>query len=103
MKIYNKLIRDKIPEVMDKKGLIYKTRVLTPQEYLIALKTKLDEEVAEYKKDENLEELADIVEVVDHLAQALGGNFDDVLKIKARKVLERGGFEKRLFLEYVNE
>lgn len=58
---YNKLIRDKIPEIIAAQGEQAITHVATPEEYAMKLKEKLGEEVAEYLKDGNAEELADIL------------------------------------------
>ena len=63
MKTYNKLVRDKIPEIMLASGVKPVTKTLNPEEYTLFLEKKLDEEVAEYHKDKNVEELADILEV----------------------------------------
>ena len=67
------------------------------------LRKKLSEEVKEYLEDPCKEELADIIEVIDALAQSEGFTLPDILKIKKRKKEERGGFTDRLFLESVTE
>ena len=64
MKIYNKLVRDKIPELIESDGKKCVTHILSEKEYITALETKLDEEVAEYHADKNLEEMADVLEVL---------------------------------------
>ncbi|MDD3669619.1 MAG: nucleoside triphosphate pyrophosphohydrolase [Alphaproteobacteria bacterium] len=99
--VYRKLVRDRIPEIIAGRGECPQTRVLSDDDFKAALVRKLDEEVAEFKTDRNLEELADILEVVDALAGTLNGTFADVLKIKRAKRSQRGGFEKKLFLEQV--
>lgn len=101
MKRYDKLIRDKIPEVIAADGKSCKTRVLHDDEYRQHLKTKLQEEVDEFTKTPCIEEIADILEVLEYLAKCLGADMGDVEAIKRVKKEERGGFEKRLFLEYV--
>lgn len=101
MKRYDKLIRDKVPEVIAADGKKHKTRVLSEaelQKYLIA---KLHEEVAEFEKQPSVEEIADIVEVLKALAMQLGSSMDEVEQVRIEKHRKRGGFEKRLFLEYV--
>ena len=67
---YNKLVRDKIPEIIRQQGEIPNCRILDQKEYLYFLEQKLDEEVGEYHRDQNVEELADILEVVFSLADA---------------------------------
>ena len=64
MKVYNKLVRDNIPEIMIQNGAKPVTRILTDEEYLIELNKKLLEEVKEYLESENIEEIADIEEVL---------------------------------------
>ena len=64
MKVYNKLVRDKIPDIIKAEGRTVKTRVLNDEEYRVELNKKLQEEVKEYLDDNNVEELADIVEVI---------------------------------------
>ena len=98
-KIYNKLVRDKIPEIIKANGDSCKTEIINDDiAYLTALQRKLDEEIAEYHNDDTIEELADIVEVVYALVKAHGiskEHFDSFREDKAR---EKGGFEKRVYL-----
>lgn len=98
MTVYNKLVRDKIPEMIENSGETAYTRILDQQEYLIHLEQKLDEEVKEFHRDRNLEELADIMEVVYALAEAMGESKQELLRSYQRKNDERGGFSKRIFL-----
>ena len=70
VKIYNKLVRDKIPEIIESDGKICKTEILSDEEYLKMLDAKLDEELAEYHKDQNIEELADLIVVIYAAAKA---------------------------------
>lgn len=72
MKVYNKLVRDKIPEIIDADKKTCKTRILSKEEYIAALEDKLNEEVAEYQADKNLEEMADILEVLRAICVARG-------------------------------
>ena len=101
MKIYNKLVRDKIPEIIEQDGKACIVRVLNDEEYLKALDEKLDEELCEYHKDQNVEELADLLEVVYAAAEARGYSREMLGKIRAQKVEKRGGFHNRFFLESV--
>ena len=95
--VCNKLVRDKIPAIINAQGKKANTRILNDAEYLRALEVKLDEEVSEYHKDRNLEELADILEVVYALAGITGGR-EELERIYAKKHVERGGFAKRIYL-----
>src|SRR3989344_2818332 len=100
MKVFRKLIRDRIPEIMAAKGERAVTRVLDDAQFLPALEKKLLEEVQEMRLGENkAEEIADIYEVLDALIQARGLSKDGIMKLKEQKRAERGGFEEKLFLE----
>ena len=96
---YNKLVRDKIPQIIRNSGHTPITRVLDDAEFLACLENKLDEEVAEFHRDNNVEELADILEVVYALAEADGYSREDLNRICNEKRSERGGFHDRIFLE----
>lgn len=76
MKVYNKLVRDKIPEIIEADGKTCKTKILSDEEYIAALETKLNEEVAEYQADKNLEEMADVLEVLQAICVARGYRLD---------------------------
>lgn len=101
MKAYNKLVRDKIPEIIEADGKTCKTKILSDEEYIAALETKLNEEVAEYQADKNLEEMADVLEVLQAICIARGYSLNDLEEMKAKKANERGGFKKKMFLKYV--
>jgi len=96
--IYKKLVRDRIPEIIEAQGETPNIRVLEQEEYLHHLEAKLDEEVAEYHRDKNAEELADILEVVFALAEANGVSRQELMKVYQKKHDARGGFTKRIFL-----
>jgi len=95
---YNKLVRDRIPEMIRQNGETPVVRVLGDEEYRHCLERKLDEEVAEFHRDRNLEELADILEVVYALAESLGADREELLEVYRRKNQQRGGFGERYFL-----
>ena len=99
MKQYNKLVRDKIPEIMESQGKNFSTRILNEDEYRIELNRKLQEEVKEYIEDNNVEELADIVEVVYGILDSMGVSVDKFEKVRNEKVEKRGAFKKHIFLE----
>jgi predicted house-cleaning noncanonical NTP pyrophosphatase (MazG superfamily) len=98
MKQYHKLIRDHIPEIIESKGGKAEIRILSDEEYPIYLEAKLDEEVGEYHRDKNVEELADILEVVYALAESIGCSREELLETYEKKHDDRGGLEKKLFL-----
>ncbi|REK61725.1 MAG: phosphoribosyl-ATP pyrophosphohydrolase [Brevibacillus sp.] len=107
MPIYNKLIRDRIPEIIAATGKRYTTSVLSDDEYLVKLREKCQEELDEYnsaKSDrESLEELADVLEVVYALARVHGASPRDLEEIRRSKAEKRGGFEQKLFLHEVED
>ena len=94
---YNKLVRDKIPEIIEAQGEMPVIRVLEGEEYLRHLEDKLDEEVGEYHRDKNMEELADILEVLYALADTIGSR-EELLAAYEKKHTARGGFAKGIFL-----
>lgn len=96
--VYNKLVRDRIPDMIRQNGEKSVVRVLEDQEYRHCLEQKLDEEVGEFHQDRNLEELADILEVVYALAESLGASTEELLEIYQTKHQQRGGFKERFFL-----
>lgn len=98
MPIYNKLVRDKILEIIKADGQISTHKILDADEYTIELIKKLSEEVEEYKKDKNTDELADIIEVVYSLANLHGCTPEELEKIRKEKAKKRGGFDKKIFL-----
>lgn len=99
---YNKLVRDLIPNIIQQEGKQCQTRTLSDQEHQKSLIQKLQEEVTEFTEEPNLEELADILEVVHALTESLGADQATVEEIRKEKALMRGGFDKRIFLEWVD-
>ena len=97
-RIYNKLVRDKIPEIIEKSDNKCEIEILSDEDYIKMIDAKLDEELAEYHKDQNLEELADLLEVIYAAAKARGFSLDELEKIRKQKVEQRGGFEKKILL-----
>ncbi len=100
---YNKLVRDKIPEIIERDNKTCSTRILNDTEYLQMIDAKLDEELAEYHKDQNLEELADLLEVVYAAARARGYSVDELESLRRQKADKRGGFDQQILLESVEE
>ncbi len=98
MKIYNKLVRDNIEEIMISKGAKPVTRILSDEEYLTELNKKLLEEVNEYLESEEVEEIADIEEVILAILKVKKITKDDIEEIRKEKSDRRGSFERKLFL-----
>lgn len=95
---YHKLVRDKIPEIIKQTGGIPKTRIAGPDEYWQKLKEKLQEETNEFLQTENMEELADILEVVEAIGIFRSFSSDELVRTKTEKAKQRGGFSKRIIL-----
>lgn len=95
---FHKLVRDKIPAIIEASGARPVTRILDGEEYLRCLEQKLDEEVQEFHCDKTPEELADILEVVYALAEAQGVTKEELHSIYQKKHEARGGFADRIFL-----
>lgn len=95
---YNKLIRDRIPEIIASKGQNAVIRVASDEEYWVKLAEKLKEEVNEYVESENVEELADILEVIYALAKHQSLTPQQLEHLRQQKAQERGRFSKRLIL-----
>ena len=100
---YNKLVRDKIPQIIESDGKICEMEILSDCEYLKMIDVKLDEELAEYHKDQNLEELADILEVIHAAAVARGYSVEELEALRKKKAEKRGGFRDKIFLKKVIE
>lgn len=103
MKLYNKLVRDKIPEIIKADGEKPITRKLSNIEYLDELVKKLREEIGEFEANHSLEELADVQEIVLAIIDALKIQRKDLEKARKQKAKARGGFSKRIFLEKVDD
>ncbi|MED3762154.1 nucleoside triphosphate pyrophosphohydrolase [Peribacillus frigoritolerans] len=102
-KIYNKLVRDKIPQIVKQDNKVPFTHIATEKEGKTLLLNKLIEELEEFKATPNEEELADILEVIDGIAHAFNLDMNKVLRVKADKLEKRGGFNERIILEKVIE
>lgn len=99
MQRYDKLVRDLIPERLRAQGVPCKFHVSDEQEYWTKLKDKLIEETNEFREAENLEELADLLEVIDAVIERCGFDRAELIAIKEKKAIERGRFRERLILE----
>lgn len=98
MKEYNKLVRDKIVDIIEADGRKAEYRILDNVEFRNELNKKLQEEVHEYLEDNNVEELADIVEVIYGILNSMDVSIDDFEKIRLAKKEKRGAFDKKIFL-----
>lgn len=99
----NKLVRDRIPEIIEQSGRQCIVRTLNHDEYLSMLNAKLGEELKEYLESGDVEELADLAEVMYAIVQARGLSMDEFEQVRLEKHNKRGGFERRLLLQQVLE
>ena len=106
-KVYNKLVRDNIPEIIIQNNGKPFIRILNDIEYKNELEKKLLEEYNEVlctkTKEERIEELADMLEIIKSLAVIEGSSLEEVIEVSKNKSLKRGGFDKKIFLEKVIE
>lgn len=98
MTVYNKLVRDKIPEILDSKGLSYLAFKVGDQEMMPYLKKKLFEEVEEFSEEPSINELADIQEVIYALLDELGHTREHLEQTRREKELARGAFSEKWIL-----
>lgn len=100
---YDKLIRDRIPEIMDASNVTYEVRTLDDAEYAAALRAKLVEEAEEASRaarEDLVKEMADLIEVVRALAEHEGVDLRDVENVRRARAEERGAFRQRLLLAW---
>jgi len=102
-KVYNKLVRDKIIEIIEKDNCKPVYHVADDSEYLEELYRKLIEETKEFKEDPSEKELSDILEVVYALRDYYNLDKDSVEKMRLNRASKRGSFKKKIVLEYVDE
>lgn len=95
---YNKLVRDRVPEIIEADSKRCVCSALSDDEYLVRLEEKLNEELAEYLESKSMEELADLLEVIRAVAGARGSSIEEVEEIRREKAAKRGGFEKKQLL-----
>lgn len=105
MPTYNKLVRNKIPQIIKANGKTPATRILPEEEYIKEICKKTEEELTEYleatTKEHKLEELSDLLELLKALAEYEGTTLEEIDKIRKKKAEERGGFQNRIFLKDV--
>ena len=98
---YHKLVRDRIPEIIESDGKVCDWETLSDADYLRLLEEKLNEELAEYQQSKSLEELADLLEVMQAVVKARGWTWEELEQIRGEKAAKRGGFEKKIMLREV--
>ena len=94
-----KLVRDRIPEIIQEDGKTPIIRIVDEEEYVRELDRKLYEEVEEYRADGSIEEMADVLEVLQAICIARGYTLQQLEEVRRKKAAERGGFKKRIYWE----
>ncbi len=100
---YNKLVRDKIPEIIKEKGKIPLTHIADDEEYWGKLKEKLSEEVGEFLEDPNEEEFSDILEVLEAIREHQNFSEEQIAEIRKIKAEKRGTFKRKIILDEVKD
>lgn len=107
MPIHNKLVRDRIPEIIEGTGKRFSMRILNDEEYITELKNKSFEELEEYVQAENdedaIEELADLLEIIHALAECHGATIETLEQVRQKKGAKRGAFKEKIFLIEVED
>ena len=98
VKIYDKLVRDRIPEIIENNGEYCKTATISEDRIEDILMFKLTEEMMEFQSERNIEEFVDVVEVLMAIAKAKGYDWKDIEAARQKKLEERGSFDKRVLL-----
>lgn len=105
--VHNKLVRDRIPEIIEKSGKLYTSRILDDQEYLGELRKKVFEDLDEYihskSQSETIAELVDVLDVIYALADYHGVTIDEIENIRKQKAREKGGFKQKVYLMEVED
>ncbi|OGI93784.1 hypothetical protein A3A03_00850 [Candidatus Nomurabacteria bacterium RIFCSPLOWO2_01_FULL_40_18] len=97
MEKYNKLVRDKIPSILDAQGISYEKKVATPEELKAELIKKLGEEIGEFSEAGSPEELADVIEVIEALKKL--PDYINVEELRKKKSEERGAFDQGIIIK----
>lgn len=109
MKIeFNKLVRDKIPEIIKQDGKKASLKILNEDEYKRELLVKIVEEAQEVlatkgQKDDLIKEIGDVLEVIDFIVKAFNLSKDEIDEVKEKRNKSRGGFSEKIFLEYTED
>jgi len=97
--VYNKAIRDKIPQIIEESGSKCEYRVLSDKEFLPYLEDKLHEEIEEYDATKSMMELVDVIEIIYRIADIRNVSIEELERMRLDKKNERGGFNWNLFLD----
>ncbi len=100
---HNKLVRDRIPEIIEAEGKTCETEILSDEEYLKLLDAKMTEELAEYYKEHDIGELADFLELIYASAESLGYTPEELEARREKKAASNGAFKKKIYLKTVTE
>lgn len=101
---YDKLVRDKIPEIIKKSGFTPITHAASDAESCSKVKEKLCEEVGELNDCDSAhiaEELADVLEVIYTIGEYYGVDKKELERIRQEKAITRGSFKERIILDEV--
>ena len=94
-----KLVRDKIPQIIQADGKSPIIRTLSEEDYMQELDKKLNEEVAEYQADKSIEEMADVLEVLYAICEARGHSLEELEQVRKEKSDKRGAFKEHIYWE----
>lgn len=107
MPVYNKLVRDRIPKIIESSGKAFTSRVLSKDEYITELNRKMHEELAEYEgaasSEDAVEELADLLELIHAATEFYDTSIEELEQIRVDKAMKRGSFDDRIFLMEVED
>ena len=103
---FDKIVRDKVTQLLKENNIDYKQVILTKSDLIKKFKLKLIEEADEVNEanteEDTISEIADVLEVIEGMVNALGIDYKKIKEAKERKLKRRGGFEKGVFIEYVS-
>jgi predicted house-cleaning noncanonical NTP pyrophosphatase (MazG superfamily) len=102
-KIYNKLVRDRIPEIIKESKQIPDYIILSDEEYAVELDKKLKEETLEYLENKDIEELADVFEVLYAICEVRGISEEEIVEVRKKKTEVRGAFHEKILLKSVKK
>lgn len=103
IKTYNKLVRDKIPSIIERNNGNADYTILSDDEYIVELDKKLNEEIAEYQESKSIDEIADILEVLYAICKARGFSEQELMDVKLKKAKKNGAFLNKIFLKTVEQ
>lgn len=98
IRVYNKAIRDRIPEIIVESGSEPTIEILSDEEFLKELEKKLEEEIKEYKESKKVEELCDLIEIAHRIAELQGVSNETLDQMRKKKNIERGYFKENFYL-----